>query len=112
MTVDATPETYDSLIEEGIVLVDFWGPHCRPCVALMPAVEALAEEFAEHMRLVKVEASNNRRVCRDKRVAGLPTYILLHEGEERRRLTGDPTAAEIRTAVLELIEEVANGSDG
>jgi thioredoxin 1 len=112
MTVDATPETFGSLIGEGLVLVDFWGPHCQPCLALMPEVESLAEEFADRLRLVKVEAPKNREVCRDLKVVGLPAYVLFEDGEERTRLTGDPTISEIRTAVVELIEEVFDGSDG
>jgi len=39
--IDATVDTFDDLIGEGEVLVDIWGPQCQPCLALMPAVEAL-----------------------------------------------------------------------
>ncbi len=30
---------------EGYILVDFWGPTCEPCKALMPHVHALEENM-------------------------------------------------------------------
>jgi thioredoxin 1 len=104
MAVDATPETFSSLAEEGNVLVDFWGPRCQPCLALMPAVDALEERYAGQVRLVKVNAPDNRQVCRDLRVMGLPTYVLYRDGAEVERLTGDPSKADIEDAVARLVE--------
>jgi thioredoxin 1 len=104
MAVDATPETFSSLVEEGNVLVDFWGPRCQPCLALMPAVDALEERYAGQVRLVKVNAPDNRQVCRDLRVMGLPTYVLYRDGAEVERLTGDPSKADIEDAVARLVE--------
>ena len=104
MAIDATPETFPSLVEEGNVLVDFWGPRCQPCLALMPAVEALEETYGDRLTLVKVNAPDNRTVCRDLRVMGLPTYLLYRNGAEVERLTGDPTRAEIEAAVARLVE--------
>lgn len=103
MAADATPETFESLVAHGNVLVDFWGPRCAPCVALMPAVESLEERHAGVLRLVKVNAPENREVCRDLRVAGLPTYITYREGEEVERLTGDPAVEDIEAAVARLV---------
>jgi thioredoxin 1 len=104
MAVDATPETFAALVEEGNVLVDFWGPRCQPCLALMPAVEALESSYEGRLKLVKVNAPENRTVCRDLRVMGLPTYLLYRDGAEVERLTGDPTRADIETAVARLVE--------
>ena len=84
MAVDATPETFAGLVADGNVLVDFWGPRCQPCIALMPAVEALEESYGGRVRLVKVNAPDNRQVCRDLRVAGLPTYLLYRDGVRGR----------------------------
>jgi len=103
MAVDATPETFGTLVAEGDVLVDFWGPRCQPCLALMPAVEALEDRYGDRLRLVKVSAPENRAICRELGVMGLPTYVLYHDGAEVERLTGDPRKEEIEAAVARLI---------
>jgi len=70
------------------VLVDFWGPQCAPCLALMPQVESLELTHGEKVKVVKVDASKNRRLCLELRVLGLPTYLLYKNGESVGRLTG------------------------
>jgi thioredoxin 1 len=104
MAVDATPETFSGLVAEGNVLVDFWGPRCQPCLALMPAVEALETTYDGRLALVKVNAPDNREVCRELKVAGLPTYVLYRDGAEIERLTGNPTKGDIEAAVARLVE--------
>ena len=105
MAVDATPDTFRSLVAHGDVLIDFWGPRCQPCIALMPAVEAIETRYGARLRLVKVRAPENRVICRALRVLGLPTYVLYRDGSEVGRLTGDPTRADIEAAVERLIAE-------
>lgn len=81
MPVDATEETFAELTGEGAVLVDFWGSRCQPCLAMMPTVAKLEEESRGAVRVVKVNAPENRQVCRDLRVFGLPTYVVMRDGE-------------------------------
>jgi len=102
---EATVDTFDDLIREGEALVDIWGPQCQPCLALMPAVEALAETYGDRVRFVKVNAPENRKVCRDLRVAGLPAYLTLRDGVEVERLTSNGTTPEqIEQAIVRLME--------
>jgi thioredoxin 1 len=105
--VEATPETFKDLTREGSVLVDFWGPRCQPCLQMMPTVERLEEESAGAVKVVKVNASENREVCRELRVFGLPTYVLLRDGEEVERMSGDVTKEDIEKAFATL----GNGGD-
>ena len=100
--VEATPETFKDLTREGSVLVDFWGPRCQPCLQMMPTVEKLEEESAGAVKVVKVNASENREVCRELRVFGLPTYVLLRDGEELERLSGEVTKEDIEKAFATL----------
>ena len=82
------------------VLVDFWGPQCRPCLALMPAVERLEETYAGRIKVAKVNAAENRMLCARLRVLGLPTYLVYKDGNEVNRLTGDDiTEADLIEAI-------------
>ena len=84
--MEATRENFDELVESGTTLVDVWGPDCRPCLALMPHVEKVAAA-REDLRVVKLEAPKARRVCIRLGVHGLPTFLLLRDGEEFARLS-------------------------
>jgi thioredoxin 1 len=106
--IEATVETFEGLSREGDVLVDIWGSQCQPCLALMPAVEALAETYGDRVRFLSVNAPENRKVCRDLRVVGLPAYLTMRDGVEVERLTSDGTTPEqIEAAILRLLEGAA-----
>ncbi len=71
------------------VLVDVWGPRCGPCIKMMPWMESLAEQRAEELTIVKLDSSENRRLCFDLGVMGLPSVLLYRDGAEVWRLSGD-----------------------
>ena len=102
MPVEATPDTYKDLTSGGNVFVDFWGPRCQPCLAMMPTIAKLEEEAGAAVRVVKVNSPENRQVCRDLRVIGLPTYILMRNGEELERLSGQVTKQQVEDAFATL----------
>jgi len=88
------------------VLVDFWGPRCQPCLALMPAVEALAEQHTGRLKVVKVNANArpNWELCRQQGVMGLPAYLFFRGGQEWRRITGpDVTQESLARSIEELL---------
>jgi len=103
--IEATVDTFDDLSGVGEVLVDIWGPQCQPCLALMPAVEALEATYGDRVRFLSVNAPDNRAVCRDLRVAGLPAYLTLRDGVEVERLTSNGTTPEqIEQAIIRLLD--------
>ncbi len=104
MPTDATVDTYHDLTSEGSVLVDFWGPRCQPCLAMMPTIAKLEEEAEGAVRVVKVNSAENREVCRELRVFGLPTYVLMRDGEELERLSGEVSKDDIERAFATLAE--------
>ncbi len=103
--IEATIDTFADLSAVGDVLVDIWGPQCQPCLALMPAVEALETTYGDRVRFLKVNAPDNRKVCRDLRVAGLPAYLTIRDGVEVERLTSNGTTPEqIEQAIIRLLD--------
>jgi thioredoxin 1 len=102
MPVEASLDTYHELTGDGSVLVDFWGPRCQPCLAMMPTIAKLEEEAGGAVRVVKVNSAENRDICRELRVFGLPTYVLMRDGEELERLSGEVTKSDIERAFARL----------
>lgn len=101
MPTDVTVETFPQLTGGGHVLIDVWGPDCVPCMALMPFVEALADDYAGRVSVLKLNAPDNRQLCRELRVAGLPAYITMRDGVEIERVTGNQANQDNITAAVE-----------
>ena len=96
MGMDVNADTFEQEVvqSEMPVVVDFWGPQCKPCLALTPHVEKLAEKYDGQLKVVKVDASKNRRLCISLRVLGLPTFLFYKGGAEVNRLTGNSLSIE------------------
>jgi len=100
--IDKETFNHEVLETEQPVLVDFWGPSCRPCLELMPEVESLAEKYQERVKIVKLNTMSNRRVCIDYQVMGLPSFLLFKNGEEVTRISGgNLSATDIENLILE-----------
>jgi thioredoxin 1 len=106
MAVELNRDNYEDevLKAEEPVIVDFWGPLCGPCLALMPAVDKLEEEFKGKIKVGKVNASENRMLCVKVRVIGLPTFLVYKDGEEINRLTGnDITEKDLYESINQVV---------
>lgn len=103
MGFDATVENFADLIKVGNVLIDFWGPKCAPCLALMPKIEELERRLEGELILVKVNAPENQQICRTLKIWGLPTYVLYRDGLEVERLSRNPTLEEVKGAVERML---------
>ena len=107
---EATRENFDELVASGTTLVDVWGPDCQPCIALMPHVEKLAEARADELKVVKLEAPKARRVCINLKVHGLPTFLLMKDGDEVSRLSASSISpAELNDWLDKSLDEMKEG---
>lgn len=88
LEVDSGTFAAEVVQSEKPVVVDFWGPRCAPCLALMLQVEKLEASCADKVKFVKIDASKNRRLCLELRVMSLPTYLFYKNGEGVARLAG------------------------
>ena len=101
MLIDVTKDNYEQEVLESSlpVLVDFWGPRCTNCLALMPAIEELEEKYKDRLKIVKLDASTNRRMCMTLKVMTLPTFLMIKEGQEVDRITGGLTTEQLKLKI-------------
>jgi thioredoxin 1 len=107
MATDLNRDNFDAEVLQAKepILIDFWGPRCHECLALMPTVERLEKEFSGKIKVAKINAEQNRMLCAKLRVMGLPTFLLYEKGSEVKRLSGQLlTGKEIKEAIEALVK--------
>ena len=94
--IEINKDNFEEQVEKSAtpVVLDFWGPQCGPCLALMPDVEKLAAEFAGKVNFCKVNVAENRRLCIQLKVMSVPTFLFYIGGECKDRLTGGAVTLE------------------
>lgn len=70
------------------VLVDFYSPTCGPCNMMNPIVENLAERRAGEILVIKINVDNHQQLGAAFGVQGVPTFVIVHKGIERDRMSG------------------------
>lgn len=70
------------------VLVDFYADWCGPCKALAPTLEAVAEEQAGNLAVVKVDIDDSPELATRFNIQSIPTLIVFDGGEAKKTLKG------------------------
>jgi len=70
------------------VLVDFWGPSCRPCKALAPIIEELAQEIEVKLKIGKLNIEENIQIPGQFGVMSVPTLAFFKDGKVVKTLVG------------------------
>ena len=84
------------------VVVEFWAEWCPPCKVLAPVLDSIADDYADRLRVVKVNSDENPDLARRYEVMSVPTIIAFSEGEIRHRMIG----ARSRARLLEELSDV------
>lgn len=104
IAVDKDNFEVEVLQAEGVVLVDFWGPKCEKCMAVMPDVHELAEKYSSKMKFCSLDTTGNRRLAIAQKVLGLPVIAFYKGGEKIAELAKDDVTREnIEAKINELV---------
>lgn len=81
------------------VLADFYSDSCVPCKRLSPVLFALEEEYAEKLKIVKININFDSELAEKYEVQAAPTLVFFKNGEEVSRLRGAVKQAEIKEVI-------------
>jgi thioredoxin 2 len=94
--VDADDESFEAELRSSLpVLIDLWAPWCGPCKWVSPAIEEAATTHRGELKLVKVNVDEAPRTAARFEVRGIPTLVVMRDGQEVDRIAGAPSRADL-----------------
>ncbi|SDL11861.1 thioredoxin domain-containing protein [Siphonobacter aquaeclarae] len=90
-----------SLGPDDLVLVDFGSRYCGSCKRLAPTVEEVKKEQAGRVKVITIEAYDNKSLTKEVGVNALPTLILYKNKQVVWQKSGVTPKAEIVAALAE-----------
>lgn len=88
--------TFADLIQsETPTLVDFYADWCAPCRMMSPILEQMSEDFADKVKIIKINTDKNEQVSMHFGIRSIPTMILFQKGEILWRHSGTMSAQDL-----------------
>lgn len=80
-------------------LIKFGAEWCGHCKNMAPTIKELSNEYPD-IPFYEVDSDEQMDICRELKVMSLPTFIIMKNGEEVKKLIGEQPK--------ELLEEALN----
>tara|TARA_B100000530_G_C15803949_1_gene426748 strand:- start:13 stop:339 length:327 start_codon:yes stop_codon:yes gene_type:complete len=82
------------------VLIDYWAEWCGPCKMVAPVLDEVASEYADKIRVAKLNIDENPATPPKYGIRGIPTLMLFKNGEVEATKVGAVSKAQL-TAFLD-----------
>jgi thioredoxin 1 len=93
-TTDATFDR-DVLKSEKPVLLDFWAEWCGPCKMIAPILDDIARDYADRVKIAKLNIDENPATPPKYGIRGIPTLILFKNGTVEAQKVGAVTKSQL-----------------
>lgn len=101
--LNATDKTFDKLVSDGVVLVDFWAEWCGPCKAIAPALDKIEKKYKSKLKIVKVDVDACKRTSDEYEIRSIPTLLIFRDGAVVGQLVGAVSQAKIEAALTKVL---------
>lgn len=85
------------------VLVDFWAEWCGPCRMVAPILEELSVEFADKLKVVKLDVEANPVVAQTYGIRGIPALLLFKNGQVAGQKIGAQPKQQLKAWIADSI---------
>lgn len=97
MEITITKENFEQevLNSEKKVLIDFWATWCGPCKMIAPVVKEISEDFANTLKVGKINVDSEGELAVKYGVMSIPTLLLFENGEVVKKSIGFMTKEQL-----------------
>jgi thioredoxin len=92
-----SPDEYQKLINsDKKVVINFGAEWCAPCKKMKPYISRLQEDLKDKVKIVRLDADENKSLINHMKIDGLPVIIIYENGKETWRNTGFLSEEDLR----------------
>lgn len=70
------------------VIVDFWAEWCGPCRMVGPVIDQIGEEYADKVKVVKLDVEANGETAMKYGITSIPAIYVFKDGEVVQKTVG------------------------
>lgn len=88
--IEINQENFEKEVTQSVlpVMVEFGADWCGPCKRLEPELEKLESKWSDQIVMAHVNVDENPDLAAQFMVMGVPTVVLIKDGDVKERITG------------------------
>ncbi len=90
-------EAFQKEVQENgrLVLVDYWAPWCGYCRRISPALDKVAEQYADRILIAKVNIDEDPALAQQEKIDVIPTMVIYEDGKALGNIVAPDSKAKI-----------------
>lgn len=103
--IELTDDNFESEVikSDKPVLVDFWAAWCSPCQMVSPIVEEIAKNYADKLKVGKMNVDQNSKTASHYGIMSIPSLLFFKEGKVVDQVIGAAPKDQLKERVEKIV---------